>query len=66
MQDLQIRAKFRSPWRKIKERFQYFLAPVVVQRSTLFKKFKICHAIVIQNQIHIVFSQVHGRHAFFF
>jgi hypothetical protein len=66
MQDLKIRAKFRSSWKKIKERFQYFLAPVIVQCSTLFKKFKICHALVIRNQIHIVFTQVHGMHASFF
>jgi len=31
MQELKIRAKFRCSWKKIKEHFQYFLAPVVVQ-----------------------------------
>lgn len=66
MQDLKIRAKFWSSWKKTKECFQYFLAPVVVQCSTFSKKFKICYALVIQNQIHIVFTQVHGTLAQFF
>ena len=55
-------AKFRSSWKKIKERFQCFLASVV-QCSTLFKKFNICHDLVIQNQIQTVW---HACLFFFF
>jgi hypothetical protein len=66
IQDLKIRAKFGSSQKKIKECCQYFLPPVVVHCSTLFKKFKICHVLMIQNQIRTVFTQAHRMCAFFF